>query len=92
MSDLEDIRALASEDAAKTALRKALRMLDDERTKREELYRAIYDAARDAAATIDIPAVPKPPKDRRTVDPEAAILLLADWQYGKVTPDYDSEV
>jgi hypothetical protein len=92
VDDLDDIRALADEDATKSALRKALRKLDEERTKRAELYRAIYDAAKDAAASITIPPVPKCKPDKRTADPEAAVVLMSDWQWGKVTPSYDSDV
>lgn len=82
----------AAEDVTKQALRKALRDLDKARTQKAELVAAVYDAARDAAATIRIPAIPRTPKDKRKADPEVAICLLADWQLGKRTPDYDSDV
>lgn len=92
MSDLDDIRALGEEDATKKALRKALREIDKVRISRAELVTAVYEAAKDAALSATIPAVPKPPKDKRKADPEVAICLLADWQLGKRTPDYDSDV
>lgn len=89
--DLADMRALVDEDATKAALRKALRKLDDQRLRKEELVAAVYAAARDAAASITIPPVPKPKPDKRKADPEAAVVLMSDWQWGKVTPSYDSE-
>lgn len=92
MSDLDDIRALADEDETKAALRKALRELDKAKRQKAELVAAVYQAARDAAAAMDIPPVPKCHKDKRRADPEAAVLLLADWQWGKRTAEYDSDI
>jgi hypothetical protein len=52
----------------------------------------VYRAARDAANTLHIPPV-KPPKAVKGLgSPEAAILTLADWQTGKTTPAYDSDI
>jgi hypothetical protein len=91
--ELADIRALASEDATKTALRKALIALDKAKASKEELVAAVYQAAKDAACAVSPLPVPAPPKDKRKADPEAAICLLADWQYGKVTPGpYNSQI
>jgi predicted phosphodiesterase len=90
--DLDDIRALAAEDQTKAALRKALLALDKAKASKAELVAAVYEAAKDAASAVTIPPIPKPPKDKRRADAEAAILLGADWQYSKVTPQYNSEV
>lgn len=92
MSDLDDIRALAQEDEKTAALRTALRKLDAERDKTEQLVAAVYAAARDAASAMTIPPVPRCTKDKRKADAEAAVCLLADWQLGKKTPDFDSDV
>jgi len=92
MSDaLDEMRALVSEDATKSALRTALRQLDEARTDKADLVAAVYAAAKDAAATLTIPPVPKVPKDKGK-DPEVAICLLADWQLGKTTPTYSSDI
>ena len=92
MSDIDDIRALAADDETKAALRKALRALDRERRKKAELVEAVYQAAKDAAASMTFPAVKRAKRDKAKGDPEAAIILMADWQWGKVTPAYDSDV
>jgi hypothetical protein len=80
------------DDDTRRALDNALRQLEKAKASREELVAAVYRAATDAAKTIRIPPVraPRPPKGRGS--PEAAILPVADWQYGKVTPEYDSDV
>jgi predicted phosphodiesterase len=79
-------------DDTKDALRRALRALDAEKTRKAELVEAVYAAAKDAASAMSIPKVPKPKADKRTDDPEAAVLLMADWQWGKVTAEYDSDI
>ena len=94
MSDLDDIRALAQEDEKTAALRKALLALDKEKRKTAELIAAVYAAAKDAASAMTIPPVPKykPRKSPHQEDPEAAVVLMSDWQWGKATPTYDSDV
>lgn len=92
VDDLDDIRALGTEDATKAALRKALRKLEQERVTKAELVAAVYQAARDAAEAMIIPPVPRCKPEKVSGEPEAAILLLADWQFGKRTPEYDSDV
>jgi hypothetical protein len=89
--DLSDIRALAAEDATKAALRKALLALDKAKASKAELVAAVYEAAKDAAQAVTALPIPKPAKPQKGSDHETAILLLADWQYGKVTPEYDSD-
>jgi len=76
----------------KQAHRAALRKLSQKEDDREELVRAVYQAASDAAAAITLPAVKAPEKDKRKGAAETAILLLSDWQLGKITPTYNSDV
>jgi hypothetical protein len=84
-----------SEATRETELRdtnaRLLRQLDRAKASREDLVNAVYRAAKDAATAMVIPPVPIPKSDRRKA-PEVAICLLADWQWGKVTPAYDSDV
>jgi hypothetical protein len=91
MSLADDAKRLQHEAELRDALARSLRELDKAKASRAELVDAVYRAAKDAAASMRLPAVPKPPKDRRKDSPEVAICLLADWQLGKTTPEYDSE-
>lgn len=92
MSPLKDEAAAHQQLAeAKRLNADLLRRLDRAKTSRAELVDAVYRAALDAASTVTIPNVPRPRKDQR-VNPEVAICLLADWQLGKVTPEYDSDI
>jgi hypothetical protein len=79
----EDVRA---------ALSRALRELDKVKRSKAEYVEAVYRAAHDAALSLDFPAVPFAPKDRRKAEPEVAISVLSDWQLAKITPSYNSEV
>lgn len=93
MSVRDELAAATSEADLRAALKRALIALDDARTKREELVEAVYTAARDAASALALPVVPKPPSDRRTKQrAEVAVVVLSDWQLGKRTPSYSSEV
>jgi hypothetical protein len=74
------------------ALDRALRQLDRAKGSRDDLVDAVYRAARDAADTMSVPPVKPPPKPTGKGKPETAVLLVADWQLGKTTPEYDSEV
>ena len=66
---------------------------DKLKNNQDELVDAIYNAVTDSIADIDIPAV-KPPKltYAKTKNEEVAVITLADWQMGKKTPTYNSEI
>jgi hypothetical protein len=72
--------------------RELLRKLERSEAKRDELVAAVYRAALDAANLQTVPPVPTPRTDKRKASPEVAICLMADWQWGKVTPEYDSSI
>jgi hypothetical protein len=69
-----------------------LRQLDKAKASKEELVDAVYRAATDAARSLVIPPVPRPERDRRRGKPEVAVAMLSDWQLGKKTPTYSSEI
>lgn len=81
----------ADQDLRETIYR-LQRDLERAKAKREELVEAVYRAATDAARAMVIPPVPEPKAERRAKKPEVAICLVADWQWGKVTPTYNSEI
>lgn len=53
---------------------------------------AVYRAAFDAFSNFDIPKLKKPLINKGSKIPETAVAVFADWQLGKVTPDYNSQV
>lgn len=79
--------------AAKRELRDTMRKLERERAKHVDIEHAVRNAAITAFSTFDIPPVPKPAPDlRRKRTPEICVAGAADWQGGKLTPGYDSDV
>lgn len=92
MSALDEIRADATVSDLRAANASLLRQLDKARVTRDELVDAVYRAARDAASALTLPPIAKPAPDRRRGKAEAAVLVLSDWQLGKRTPSYSSEV
>jgi hypothetical protein len=96
MTKIEKALAVEVESDAHQELREAhsrvLRQLDKVKRSQDEMVEAVYRAAKDAAAGMRIPPVPTPKADRRKGTPEVAILLIADWQVGKKTPTYSTEV
>lgn len=89
---MSDIVEWADQEAVKAELRKANQTISRMREEKMLLESAIVRAAKASFATINPPPVPAPKKDSRRKDEEVAVVLAADWQLGKVTPDYDSEV
>lgn len=69
-----------------------LRQLARAKARTEDLVDAVYRAAGEAAAALDLPAVPAPPADRRKRPEEVAVAVLSDWQLAKLTPTYNSQV
>jgi hypothetical protein len=89
----DDLEASARDDDLRTALDNALRKLERAKAKTEDLVDAVYRAAKDAAISITIPPIPPRPKVASGPGkPEVAICILADWQTGKVTPAYNSDI
>lgn len=63
-----------------------------EKERTEVIVSAVVRAVRDAASALEIPPVTPPPDDKRRKNAETAVVLLSDWQLGKHTPTYSSDV
>lgn len=84
--------ATSEVERLKAAHRKALRKLDDRDLQKRELIEAVYQAAQEAATAMNLKPVAPPKADKRQAEDEVAILILSDWQLGKITPTYNSEI
>jgi hypothetical protein len=89
-TELDDIRALAANEDARAALRTALRELARAKAKTEDLVAAVYRAVGDAIIAHEVAPLPK--RDNRKHPGEVALWVLSDWQGGKRTTSYDSQV
>jgi hypothetical protein len=88
------------EFAAKTETEERLRVqaaqlsreLSSAKHRTSELVAAVYRAASAAMADLNVSPIKGPSIDRRIPDGETAIALVSDWQLGKKTPTYSTEV
>jgi len=72
--------------------RRLARLAEKSKNVRDEAVYAVYQAAYNAFSSID-PAPIKPPILKMPAgSPETAVAIFSDWQLGKITPDYNSEV
>ena len=76
----------------RAAHNRVLRQLNKAQLSRDEMAEAVYRAAKDAAASMHIPQVAAPKADKRKKQDETAVLILGDWQLGKITPTYNSDI
>lgn len=94
-ADLDDLEAhvarSATERELREALRRAQRQLAHAKARQTDLIEAVYRGAHDAALSLPAAAPIKPPAKARPGD-HWALLHLTDWQLGKRTSDYSSEV
>jgi hypothetical protein len=73
------------------ALRRAQQNEAKAKRKTEDLIRAVYQAAKDAAISTPRTRVVAPPKDKRKGRPEVALIHTTDWQLGKKTVSYGTD-
>lgn len=76
----------------KQVIQRRDRQLARERDKTEAISRAIKEALHDGLASIEFPDFSPPQKDKRTKGEETAIAVLSDWQLGKKTQSYSSDI
>jgi hypothetical protein len=69
-----------------------LRKLEKAKVSKDELVDAVYRAARDASSALILSPIEPPAKDKRKAKAEVAVAMLSDWQLGKKTPSYTSQV
>lgn len=68
------------------------RLADKYKNVATEATSAVYRAAFDAFSQYELPRSKKPTFAKSSKVAETAVAVFADWQLGKVTPDYNSEV
>ncbi|MEM4204665.1 MAG: hypothetical protein QXS54_11400 [Candidatus Methanomethylicaceae archaeon] len=69
-----------------------LRRLEEAHERRSYLIKAVYDAINDGISSLDLSSVRSiVPHDQGQSD-EVPIIVFSDWQLGKKTPTYNTEV
>ena len=80
------------EDRLRHALRRCRKRYDELKKDRREIFELVRQEVREAVAAVEVSPVAAPPKRSGKGTPETAICCLADWQLGKRTPSYNSDV
>jgi hypothetical protein len=84
---------ISEADELRAALGRSQRELARQKLRTDALVAATIDAAKDATLAMGpVSPVTPPPKDRRKVRAEHALIHATDWQGSKVTEDYNSRV
>jgi hypothetical protein len=89
IDDISDSRAehLRSEN------KRLARLADKYKNVQEEAKEAVYAAAYEAFSDFDLPKLKSPSLPKMSnKTPEVAVAVFSDWQLGKITPTYNSEV
>lgn len=91
--DLTEFAALTENDELRRQISDLQAKLRRAQTKTADLVEAVRQGARDAVVVLgNPPPVPLPRPDRRGKKEEVALLHLSDWQVGKVTQTFNTEV
>ena len=91
MADLEEFLGDRVTELEQTARRLAT-ALRKEKSRTESLVEAVYQAARDAALIAPKVKATKPKTDKRRPRGEVALLHGTDWQVGKNSDSYNTQV
>jgi hypothetical protein len=80
-------------DLLRSENRRLAKAVDKYKNVKDEAVLAVYQAAYDAFSSYDMPQIKSPSiKSAKTGTPETAVAVFADWQLGKVTPTYNSDI
>lgn len=91
-TDLSQFDSAAENEALRQSAQTLSRQLQEEKSRSKELVAAVHKAAKEAA-TIAPPVKVVPPKvDKRTSNEEVALIHCTDWQLGKRTHSYNSDI
>lgn len=72
--------------------RRLAKLAEKHKNVKDEAVTSVYQAAYDAFSNFEIGPIKKPSFKNSPVVAETAVAVFADWQLGKVTPDYNSQV
>lgn len=96
----EDSPSLASmvsdsrNDFLRSENKRLAKLVEKHKNVQHEAVVAAYQAAFDVFSNFEIPKIKQPiiKNHNKHKTPETAVAVFADWQLGKVTPDYNSDV
>ena len=92
-ADDEELSPASKFEFIRAENRRLAKLAEKHKNVKEETVVTVYQAAYDAFSSFEMPPVTyKGPKGNAKGTPETAVAVLADWQLGKVTSTYNSDV
>lgn len=88
----DDLGPVSTIDFLRSENKRLAKLADKYKNVNYEASSAVYRAAYDAFSSFNLPKLKKPSFNKNVKAAETAVAVFADWQLGKVTPDYNSEV
>jgi len=83
----------ARNDFLRSENKRLAKLVEKHKNVQHETVLAAYQAAFDVFSNFELPKIKQPNlKNNKHKVPETAVAVFADWQLGKVTPDYNSDV
>lgn len=79
-------------DFLRSENKRLARLVDKHKNIKDEASHLVYQAAFDAFSNFQLPKISKPSLNKKRSTPETAVAVFADWQLGKVTTTYNSDV
>lgn len=77
----------------RTENRRLAKLAEKYKNVKDEAVVSVYQAAFDAFSNFELPKIKSPTfKSAKHNTPETAVVVFSDWQMGKVTPSYNTEV
>src|SRR5687768_10009673 len=92
--DLTEFQALTENEELRRQVSELQGKLRHAKAKSADLVEAVRQGSKDAVVALgNPPAVPTAKRDRRaSTKAEVGLLHLSDWQFGKVTDSFNTEV
>lgn len=81
-------------DFLRSENKRLAKLVEKHKNAQQEVVVAAYQAAFDVFSNFELPKIKQPviKNVNKHKTPETAVAVFADWQLGKVTPDYNSDV
>jgi hypothetical protein len=92
VNDINEFREATEIVKLRDAAKSLQRELIDAKNRGKAIVEAVYQGAYDAALVVGVNKSVPPKKDKRSQREEVALWHMSDWQGGKLTTSYTSEI
>lgn len=80
-------------DFLRSENKRLAKLVEKHKNAQQETVSAAYQAAFDVFSSFELPKIKQPVlKNNKHKTPEVAVAVFADWQMGKVTPTYNTNI